>query len=308
MERKDHIDLFGASVLISFSVLLGLNQALVKLVNVGFAPVFQAGLRSACAFLPVLVFAWIARRRLSVTDGTLGPGVLNGLLFSVEFCLLFLALDYTSVARVSLFFYTMPFWVALGAHFLIPGERLTRGRVLGLAIALAGVTLALFGDASSTGSSASSSAGDMMWLGDLLAVGGAVFWAGIALLTRTTRLANASPEMNLLYQLAVSAVVLLAVAPLFGEPIRELTPTILGIFTFQFLVVVAFGFVVWFWILVTYPVSDMASFGLLTPVFGVFFGWLMFDDELTPSFILSLVMVGSGIFLINSRRRHTSDR
>ena len=295
MERKNHIDVFGASVLISFSVLLGLNQALVKLVNVGFAPVFQAGLRSACAFLPVLVFAWIARRRLSVTDGTLGPGIVNGLLFSGEFCLLFLALDYTSVARVSLFFYTMPFWVAVGAHFVIPGERLTRSRIVGLAIALAGVTLALSGDdAPSTGSKA--------WLGDLLAVGGGVLWAGIALLTRTTRLSSATPEMNLLYQLAVSAVLLLAVASLFGEPIREVTPVILGIFTFQFLVVVAFGFVVWFWILVIYPVSDMASFGLLTPVFGVFFGWLIFDDELTPSFILSLLMVGSGIFLINSRR------
>ncbi len=295
MERKNHIDAFGASVLISFSVLLGLNQALVKLVNVGFAPVFQAGLRSACAFLPVLAFAWIARRRLSVSDGTLGPGIVNGLLFSGEFCLLFLALDYTSVARVSLFFYTMPFWVAVGAHFLIPGERLTRSRIAGLAIALAGVTLALSGDDAP-------SAGSKAWLGDLLAVGGAVLWAGIALLTRTTRLSGATPEMNLLYQLAVSAVLLLAIAPLFGEPIREVTPEILGIFTFQFLVVVAFGFVVWFWILMIYPVSDMASFGLLTPIFGVFFGWLIFDDELTLSFILSLLMVGSGIFLINSRR------
>ncbi len=308
MERKDHIDVFGASVLISFSVLLGLNQALVKLVNVGFAPVFQAGLRSACAFLPVLVFAWIARRRLSVTDGTLGPGIVNGLLFSGEFCLLFQALDYTTVARVSLFFYTMPFWVAVGAHFLIPGEQLTRARVLGLAIALAGVTLALTGDTRSAGNATA----NMMWLGDLLAVGGGVFWACIALLTRTTKLSSASPEMNLLYQLAVSAVVLLTLAPLFGEPIRELTPAILGIFTFQFLVVVAFGFVIWFWLLVIYPVSDMASFGLLTPVFGVFFGWLMFDDELTLSFIASLMMVGSGIFLINSRRasktRHTSNR
>ena len=295
MERKNHIDVFAASVLISFSVLLGLNQALVKLVNVGFAPVFQAGLRSACAFLPVLAFAWIARRRLSVTDGTLGPGIVNGLLFSGEFCLLFLALDYTSVARVSLFFYTMPFWVAVGAHFLIPGERLNRSRIVGLAIALAGVTLALSGDDAP-------SAGSRAWFGDLLAMGGGVLWAGIALLTRTTKLSSATPEMNLLYQLAVSAVLLLAVAPLFGEPIREVTPVILGIFTFQFLVVVAFGFVVWFWILVIYPVSDMASFGLLTPVFGVFFGWLIFDDELTLSFILSLVLVGSGIFLINSRR------
>lgn len=109
--------------------------------------------------------------------------------------------------------------------------------------------------------------------------------------------------MNLLYQLGVSAIVLLTISPLFAEPIRELTPLIVGIFTFQVFVVVAFGFVVWFWILTVYPVSDMASFGLLAPVFGVFFGWLIFDDELTISFIAALAIVGSGIFLINSRRR-----
>ena len=34
--RRESIDLFGASLLIGFSVLLGLNQALVKIVNEGF--------------------------------------------------------------------------------------------------------------------------------------------------------------------------------------------------------------------------------------------------------------------------------
>lgn len=296
MERKPAIDVFGASVLISFSVLLGLNQALVKLVNAGFAPVFQSGLRSACAFLPVLAYAVLMRRRLSLSDGTFGPGIVNGLLFSGEFCLVFLALDFTSVARVSLFFYTMPFWVAIGAHFIIPGERLSKRRFLGLAIAIAGVTLALLDDSHEEVNS-------QAWIGDLLALGGAVFWASIALLTRTSKLSSATPEMNLLYQLGVSAIVLLTISPLFAEPIRELTPLIVGIFTFQVFVVVAFGFVVWFWILTVYPVSDMASFGLLAPVFGVFFGWLIFDDELTISFIAALAIVGSGIFLINSRRR-----
>ncbi|MFV2091159.1 MAG: hypothetical protein ACC642_10900, partial [Pseudomonadales bacterium] len=55
--RRDHMDVYGASLLVGFSVILGLNQALVKLVNVGFAPVFQSGLRSACAFIPVLAYA-----------------------------------------------------------------------------------------------------------------------------------------------------------------------------------------------------------------------------------------------------------
>ena len=189
---------------------------------------------------------------LSVSDGTLKPGILNGLLFSGEFCLLFLALDYTSVARASLFFYAMPFWVAIGAHFLIPEERLSSTRSLGLALAVCGIALGLSGKSDDLQGDA--------WIGDLLCLLAGIFWAGIALLTRTTSLARTSPEMNLLYQLAVSAVVLLAISPLFGDPIRELTPMILGIFTFQVIVVVAFGFVVWFWILSIYPVSDRKMF------------------------------------------------
>jgi len=285
------MDTFGASLLVGFSVLLGLNQALVKLVNDGFAPVFQSGLRSACAFLPVLAYALIMRKRLSLTDGTLVPGILNGLLFSGEFCLLFVALDLTTVARASLFFYTMPLWVALGAHFLIPGERLTAIKLAGLALAVAGIVLGLFSDGNSAASGA--------WLGDGLALLAAMCWAGIALLTRTTRLAEATPEMNLLYQLAISAVLLLAVAPLFGDLIRDPTTTIVAIFTFQVVVVVAIGFVVWFWILSIYPVSNMASFSLLTPVFGVAFGWLIFDDALGPTFLAALGLVGGGLILVN---------
>ena len=83
--RKLRVDALGATALILFSVLLGLNQALVKLVNAGMAPVFQVGLRSACAFLIVVSVALIMRKKLSVFDGTLLPGIFSGMLFSLEF-------------------------------------------------------------------------------------------------------------------------------------------------------------------------------------------------------------------------------
>ena len=50
MERKDHIDLFGGSVLVIFAMVMGLNQVVIKVVNDGMQPVFQAGLRSLFAF------------------------------------------------------------------------------------------------------------------------------------------------------------------------------------------------------------------------------------------------------------------
>jgi len=289
--RKPAVDALGATVLIIFSGLLGLNQALVKLVNVGFSPVFQVGLRSLCAFFPVLLFALIMKKRLSLSDGSLVPGFVSGLFFSLEFCLLFIALEYTSVARVSVLFYTMPIWISLGGHFLIPGERLTAFRLGALMLAVLGIALALLdGDWSTNPNS---------MIGDLLALAGSFCWAGIALIARTTQLSKSSPEMQLLYQLFISALLLVAIAPLFGNVIRDLTPMIIGIFTFQVFAIAAIGFVVWFWALSVYPASDMASFSLLAPIFGVFFGWLIFDDQLSPFLLIALVLVAAGIALIN---------
>jgi drug/metabolite transporter (DMT)-like permease len=295
MERKDRIDAIGGAALIGFSLLMGLNQALIKLVNAGLAPAFQAGLRSALALPLVLLFALAARRRLSVADGSLWPGIACGLFFSGEFLLLFLALEYTAVSRASVLFYTMPVWVALGAHFLIPGERMSLRRLIGLTLAVGGVALALLGRGPSAGPAA--------LIGDLMCLGGAACWAGIALVARTTRLQHSDPEMQLVYQLAVSSVVLLAAAPLFGETIREMTPAIAGIFAFQVVFVVSIGFLVFFWVLRHYPASDMAAFTFLAPLFGVLAGWIVLDEPISPAIVGALALVGAGIVLVNWKPR-----
>jgi len=293
VERKTHIDTFGAVVLVLFSALLGLNQVLVKLVNAGMHPVFQAGVRSACAFFPVLLFAVIMRRKLSVKDGSLVPGVLAGCCFALEFTILFIGIDYTSVARASVLFYTMPVWVALGAHFLIPGELLTPRRIIGLCLACLGVVIALLHNAAP--------ATDKALIGDLFCMAGSVLWAAIALLARTTSLSKSSPEMQLLYQLGVSAPLLLLGAFFIGETWREPTAFILGIFAFQVLVVVSIGFLAWFWVLSIYPASDMATFSFLAPVFGVAFGWLILGESIGLNILLALAMVAAGIVLVNSK-------
>lgn len=291
--RKDHIDAAAGGTLVAFNALLGLNQALVKVVNGAFSPVFQSGLRSACAFFVVLVWAIVARKRISVRDGSLPYGLFAGFLFALEFALLFCAVEYTSVARASLLFYSMPFMTALAAHFLFPEDRLTAVRVLGLALAIGGIALVL-GDTRSQPRA-------QAWIGDLLALGAALAWSGVALFTRGTRLIESSQEQVMLYYLSVSAMLLLPLALLIGGPIRDPTPNLLGIFTFQVVVVASAGFLLWSWMLRVYPVGRMTSFSLLSPVFGVFFGWLIFSDPLSWRFAVALAAVGLGLVLINRR-------
>ena len=289
--RKDRIDALGAVALITFSFLMGINQVMVKLVNAGFSPVFQAGARSACALISVLLFALLTRKRLSVTDGSFLPGLLCGLLFAFEFLLLFEGIERTAVSRASVIFYTMPVWVAIAAHFLIPGEHLTPRRVLGLVMAVAGVAVALLDEAPSIAPDALT--------GDLFCIAGAICWAGIALTVRISRLNRSVPEMQLIYQLAVSAPVLLFLSPLFGPVIREVTETILWIFAFQVIVVVSIGFLVWFMVLRIYPASDMTAFSFLAPLFGVAASWIVLEEPFAWSIVIALVLVGGGIAMIS---------
>jgi len=289
MRQKERIDLIGASALIMFTALMGLNQVMIKIVNHGIQPIFQAGLRSIFAFIIVFGYAVLWRKKLSLSDGSLIPGIVCGLLFGFEFILLFVALDYTSIARASIMFYLMPVWVTIGAHYLIPNERITLLRAFGLVLAFLGVVLAL----------GIRTQGSGHLLGDLMALTGSILWAIINLTARLSNLRKSSPEMQLIYQLAISPLVLIPAALLAGPLIRELEYIHLLLFTFQVIGVVSVGFLVWFWVLSIYPASDMASFGFLAPVFGVILGWLILGEEVGVVIIMALLLVSCGIILIN---------
>lgn len=272
---------------------MGLNQVFMKLINAGMNPVFQAGLRSACAFLPVLIWLKFRGRKVTINDGTLLPGIVCGLFFAFEFLLLFQALEYTTVARTAVLFYTMPIWVAVAANFLIPGEAMTGRKAAGLLLAVAGVALALWRN--------EEPATEFALMGDLMALTGSLGWAGVVLTARVTKLSRASPEMQLLYQLVVSAPILLLASGYFGAPFRVMTPLLWGLFAFQVLGIVSALYIFWFWILKVYPAAEMASFAFLAPVFGVFFGWLMLDEHLSANLFAALALVGTGIWLVNRR-------
>jgi len=190
----------------------------------------------------------------------------------------------------------MPIWTAIAAHFLILGEKLNAIRITGLLLAIGGVTLAL--------SNNQSPASDRAIIGDLFCLLGAMCWSGIIIVARTTRLSKSCPEMQLLYQLAVSAIILLVIAPQFGDLIRDMNFTIAVLFSIQVLVVVCFGFLIWFWVLSVYPASSMASFSFLAPVFGVIFGWLILGEKIDETIVIALLLVSLGVILVNRKPTH----
>lgn len=290
MERKTSLDTFGILSLTGFAVLLGVNQVAIKLGNGGFQPVFMAGIRSLGALLVLLLWMRLRGVEFRIRPGTVPSGILLGVLFAIEFSCIFFALDLTTVARTSILFYTMPVWLGFAGHFLLEGERLSPMKLAGQGLAVLGVAIAVLDRGGP---------GDASLLGDALALLAAMCWAGIALLARGAPVSKTRPEMQLFWQLAISAPLLLILSLWFGPFIRDFEIYHLGLLIFQIVCIASLGFLFWFWLLSIYPASSVASFSFLTPILGVILGWALLREDLGASIIISLTLVCLGLILIN---------
>ena len=299
MARKDSLDTLGVVLLIGISMHFAFNQVVIKWVTAGLQPVFFAGIRSLGAVPCIWLWMVYNNRPLRFEPGTRGAGLLIGLIFGLEFLLLFIALDRTTVVHAAILFNAMPLWLALAAHFLLPGEALTRRKSFGLLLAFAGVVWAI----AARSGGGQTAAGQATLAGDLCAIAAGMGWAGTAFMARGSAMRRVLPEMQLFWMVLVSGILLTALSPLFGPLLRDWQPVYLLGIAFQIVLVVSFGFILWLWVLSVYPASGVASFSFLTPIFGIAFGWLIFGEDVSPTTLIAGALVATGILMINRAPR-----
>lgn len=289
---KDALDARAMALLVVLCSSWGLQQVAIKVTNSTVPPLLQCGIRSGGA--SILLFLWMLARgeRLFEKDGTLWWGIAAGLLFAGEFLLLYWGLEFTLASRSAIFLYLSPFVVALGARFFIPGETLGKIQVAGLCTAFLGLVCA-FSESLGLPST-------RMLIGDSMLVGAALFWGATTVMIKASPLVTIKPGKTLLYQLVVSAIVLLVASLVKNEPgIERLTPFIVGSLLYQTVWVAFITYLVWFWLIRRYPPSRLASFTFLTPILGVLAGGILLHEPIPPILIIALALVGTGIYLVN---------
>ena len=296
VDRKEHLDPLAISLLLACCLFWGLQQILIKTTVGEVPPLWQAALRFAGA--TVLLGIWCAWRgvRLFDRDGTLPAGLLAGALFAGEFTCIYLGLRDTAASRLTVFLYTSPFVVALLLPRFVPAERLRPTQWVGLVIAFAAVALAF-----SEGFTGHSTARQLR--GDALALAGGTLWGLTTLVIRSTKMATASAEKTLFYQVAVTAVV----APLLSLALGEswslhysgyawmsiALQTAIGAFA---------SYLAWMWMLRHYPATQLSSFTFLTPLFALLFGIVLLHERLTPDLLVALAAVATGIVLVSRKK------
>src|SRR6185312_10950852 len=222
----------------------GFNQIAVKLALPDMPVMIQATFRSIGALPVLLLVGWLRKVDFSLRDGTLGAGIIAGVLFGFEFVLIYQGLRLTTASRAVVFLYTAPFFVALGSYRIL-GERLRGSQWAGLALSFAGVALAIGVPQPNVDSS--------VLVGDILIVGGGMMWGATTVIAKGTRLRLAAPEKALGYQVAISIPILSLAAWLSGETLDHIPgPLAIGVVSYQAIWVVGLTFTMWFALVQTY--------------------------------------------------------
>lgn len=265
----------------------------IKISNQGIPPILAAMLRSLVSAFLLWIYAWCNRRSVLLSTEELKHGVAVGGLFGVEFLMLYYGLDLTNASRAIIFLYTQPLWTALGAHFFLTAERLSPTKSLGLLLSFGGL-VTVFATRPTT-------LGPYYWVGDLMEVAAAVLWAATNIYIKRFMLNKTISHYQTLFAQLFFSVPVLAVGWWVferGRPI-SLDDVVIGSFLYQSVVIAFASYLLWFWMIHRYQVSRLAAFTFLTPLSGVILSGLLLKEPLTSLLLAGLVLVGSGLYLVN---------
>ncbi len=290
-----HASLGPGAVLtmLTLALLWGANMAMVKLAAGELPPIFQAGLRSAVA--AACLWGYMRYRRIAVFPGraVAGPGLVLGLLFGLEFGLLYPGMILTSVARSYLLLYTAPFFVAVGAHFWLAGDRLNRLKVGGLVLAFTGLVL-LFAQGLGGFSGRA-------LMGDALSLLAGALWGATTLYLKRFLAQRALAVQTLFYQLFFSASPLL-LASLLLEDFSTARLTGFGALSlfYQSVIVAFISYLAWFVLILRHPASLVQAFTFFTPLAGVLIsGVLILGEPVGPRLVAAMALTSLGLVLVN---------
>jgi len=273
------------------AVFWGTNPTVLKIALRGLPAIGTAGLRFAIAALGVAVWC---RATGVATRSQRGEGlwlaVLAGL-FTVQIATFTLGVDWGTASHTIVILHTYPFFVVALAHFLIPGDRATPGRVAGLLAAFTGIVVLFAG-------------GWGRWQGRELLGNGIQLFSAFLLAVQivVTKHAVARVDFNrvVLWEMLVSAPLFLLYSVLFEHlAAARPGPASIAAVVYQGTIIGTLCFTVWTWLLRNYSASRVAIFGFIGPLVGVFLSAAVLGEHLSATLLASAALVGAGIVLGN---------
>jgi len=204
---------------------------------------------------------------------------------AVPYALAFWGEQYMTAGLTSLLFATLPFFVAVFAHFMIPSERVTTRKVTAMLLCFIGVAVIFSRELMFTVNS--------FWGG--IAVVASAGIAGCANVVGKKYSLSINSTVNVVVQMGVGSILLVA-AGLVLEHGVPLNFDYASVFAIVYLAVLGstFAFVALYWLFTRMEVTRISLFTFITPIVAVLLGWLILGESVDINVAAggSLILVG----------------
>ncbi len=283
----------GASLYTMFlCILFGANTVAVKISLTGFGVFTTAGLRFGIAAVVISLWAACTGRPLAITRRQARQLVPLGVIFLFQLALFNSGQNLTTASHGTLISNVLPFVVMILAHFFIPGETIVVQKVMGLVLGFTGVVMLFIDSVVITGDALR---------GDILILLAVLVWACNAVYVKKI-IAGFHPLQITLYPMLMAVPVFFLCGYFFdGEMVKSFSVPAIQALLYQALVTASFGFVAWNTLIAKYGATSLHSFVFIMPVSGVFLGVVMLGEPVTASLITAILLVTTGLLVVNSR-------
>ncbi len=194
---------------------------------------------------------------------------------------------------------TMPLFTAFFAAAVFADERLTPGRLAGLAVGFAGVVILAGGDIDVTDSSA---------LGLLAVVGAAASYGAGAVYARALLRSEQPLALGTLELLAGTAMALPLAFAVEGGPSLAIGLKAWGALLALGVLGTGLAFVAYLWLVEKAGSVRASLVTYVVPVFGLFLGWAVLDERVGLSAVLGTALIIVGVASVMTRRAQVPQR
>jgi drug/metabolite transporter (DMT)-like permease len=275
-----------------FTLLLtGLWSGLGVAIKFGLedAPALRLGwLRFVLGAVTVLLWALWTRADLVPKRGETFALLAVGVMFCLELATMNIGLEKTTASHAAVVLASYSVWMAVFAHFQIPGDRLTRRKLLAVLVSYSGIVVIFVqGFTIST---------DLL-VGDLLMLASALVLAEDQVYS--ARVAGHIDIARLvLARFALGLAVFVPASALLEHDAWSWTPRLGASLFYQGVVIAGFGFIGNQWLLKHYLPSQIAVLALIGPVASILLAWALLGETPVPMIWLGTGLVTVGASLI----------
>lgn len=295
-ETENELPLNAALFTVFLCMLFGANAVAIKISLVGMGVFTTAGLRFAIAAVTIFLWAlWKAKPLIINKKQALQLFVL-ALIFFAQMSFFYTGQGKTTASHGTLIANILPFVVMILAHFFLPGDKINTKKVVGLLLGFTGVILLFFEKTEIAAHSLE---------GDIFILVGVVIW-GVNVVYVKNIIKDFHPIQITLYPMIMGLpFYLIAALVLDDKMIHSLTPAVINGLLYQSLVTASFGFLMWNTLIRKYGATALHSFVFILPLSGVFFGVLLLGEPVTLNLIGSIILVTTGLIIVNYRSKKT---